>query len=75
MGIGAGSHAAVEDEIVAGHERGFGGAEPEDGFGDFGRFTEPAQGMQGEHAFVIAKAPASEWPPGRIANDACATEC
>ena len=39
IGIRASEHAAVEDDVVTGHKRGFAGTKPEDGFGDLHRLV------------------------------------
>ena len=44
--------AAVDADVLAGRERGFIGAEPEHGFGDFGRFAEAAERMHGADTFT-----------------------
>ena len=50
--IRAGEHATVQCDVVAGHEGRFVGRKPQDGFGDFDWFAEPAERMHREHAFI-----------------------
>ncbi len=47
-GIGAGEESAVKDEVLAGHERSVIGGHPHDGFGDFHRGSETADGMEAD---------------------------
>src|SRR5450755_777762 len=52
VGIWSGEEAAVENEVVAGHEGSLAGTHPQNRFGDFERFAKAPDGMVRENRFV-----------------------